>query len=298
MKKFWLPLLALFVAVIFILLLSEQKLGRVSTTTDNTLRIKVAASFMPIADMVGNIGGDKIEVIQILTNGASPHTYEPQPEDMQKLNGVSLAFVIGHGFDNWANTMLTDTAPGFQLITLDKGIPLRPASEANPQEYDPHYWLSLDNAKIMCQQIKLILTALDPTNKEYYQNNLNIYLAQIDTLKKSSQQELKLVKNKRFITFHTSFNYFAADLGLEVVTSIEEYPGKEPTPQYLANVGKIIQQYNIKTLFKDPEMSDTIVSSLANDYGAKVGTLDPAGSINNTYLEMMQYNISTLAKTL
>jgi ABC-type Zn uptake system ZnuABC Zn-binding protein ZnuA len=298
MKRPWLLLFPLLLIVIIIISAAGRGQNQSPNATDNSGKLKVAASFMPVADMVSNIGGDRITVIQILPKGASPHTYEPEPADIQKLSSVNMAFVIGSGLDDWAKQMLTDTAPGFEIVTLDQGITLRKTTTAGQQTTDPHYWLSLTNASIMCREIFLKLTMLDPADQVYFQNNLDAYLAKIATLQGYAVEKLGSLPNKQFITFHAAFNYFATDFGLQVVASIEEFPGTEPTPQYLANVGKLIQQYHIKTLFKEPELSDTIVSALANDYGATVATLDPEGSLHDTYLGMMQFNIDTVAQAL
>jgi zinc transport system substrate-binding protein len=277
--------------------------GKNTATTDNVSgsgKLKVATSFLPITDLVSQVGGEKIEVVQILPSGSSPHTYEPIAKDQQQLTGSKLAFVIGYELDSWADVMLNSAAPQAQIITLDKDIALLNSGENSSTLKDPHYWLSYDNAMAMVKTINSALAAKDPVNKAYFQQNANSYLAKLEAAKNNALERTGKLVNKKFITFHSAFNYLAKELGLEVVATIEEFPGQEPDPQYLANVGTLIRKYNIKTLFKEPELSDSIVSALAKDYGATVATLDPEGGLENTtnYLDMMSYNIDTIVKAL
>src|SRR5690606_16408237 len=110
------------------------------------------------------------------------------------------------------------------------------------------------------------------------------------------QQKFSKVTKRQFITFHSAFNYLAADFNLEIVATIEEFPGKTPSSKYLHHVVEEIIVHQVKILFKEPQLSEEIVSSLASDYEAKVYTLDPLGGVpgRETYLELMKYNLETI----
>src|SRR3972149_8006063 len=85
------------VAAFYLLFNQLNKISKNGTTVklpDKT-QLKIAATFFPIYDIAKNILGDKGEIVQILPQGASPHTYEPNIQDIQKLSDTKLIFMIG-----------------------------------------------------------------------------------------------------------------------------------------------------------------------------------------------------------
>lgn len=290
-------LLASFIVVIALVALIINVMTNKPASIEGN-KLKVATSFKPLSDIVSEVAQDKIEIVTILPEGSSPHTYEPLASDQQKLIGSKLAFVIGQELDNWAVPMLDSATPGVKLVDLSSNITLLASTDADEPGNDPHYWLSYTNASILTGAIATELCSIDQSNCSFYQNNATAFKTEIDQAKSASLKKLTQIKSKQLITFHAAFQYFAKDLGLEIVTTIEPFPGQEPTPQYLAEVGYIIKQYNIKTLFREPQLSDAVVSALASDYGATIKTLNPEGDKDKGYLEMMTYNVDTIVEAL
>ncbi len=266
-------------------------------------RPKIAASIFPLYDLTKNIAGDKLEVVVILPPGASPHTFEPTPKEQEKLVGTDLIFVAGHELDSWAISLASATADNTKVVTLDKGIELLESESHEEGEvlYDPHYWLSVSNAMIIVDNIAEELSKIDPANENYYQGNAFKYKKELENLREESREEFTYLKTRKIITFHEAFNYFAKEFDLEVVASIEEFPGKEPTIEYLTDVRELIEQHNIKTLFREPELSDSVVKSISEDTDAKIYTLSVDGvgvEGVNSYVEMIRYDVQTIKKAL
>jgi zinc transport system substrate-binding protein len=274
-------------------------------------KLKVAGSIFPVTDIIRNIAKDKVEVVQLLPPGVSEHTFELTVAQRAELIGVDLGVIIGSGLDeNWANSVFNEE--GAEILDLSEKINLLPAAEHEHEheegeeehehegEGDPHYWLSVNNAKIMAITIADKLIDLDPANELFYRDNLENYSNQLDQLKANTVKQLENLKTREIITFHEAFNYFANEFGLEVVATIEPFPGKEPTPQYLSEVVEIVNEKGIKVLFKEPQLSDEVVKSLAEDYDITVFTLDPVGGIEErtSYIELISFNSRTLAEAL
>jgi zinc transport system substrate-binding protein len=260
--------------------------------------LKVAASISPAYSMLQNVGGDRITMVQILPPGVNPHTYEPSASDQVRLQGTDLAFLIGAELDTWAERMMDSAASGYKKVYLSEGITLLPSSDEDEPGDDPHYWLSYSNAETMVALIARELSALDPENADYYRNNADQYTQSLRSARQESAEKLNNLSTRQLITFHSAFNYLAAEFDLEILASIEPFPGQEPTPQYLAEVGALIQEYQVTALFREPDLSDAVVKALADDYNITVYTLDPEGGLKNDYLEMMAYNIDTIATAL
>jgi len=253
---------------------------------------KIVASIFPLYDIAKNIVGDKLDVVNVLPAGVSPHTFEPSPTEAAKIAGAQLIFVVGHGLDIWAERLAAANAPSAKIVTVDRGINLKYLEE----KPDPHYFVSVTNAAIIARTILSEVSYLDPQNSNYYLYMAQNYDSYLQRLFSEGQQILADLSDRRIVTFHEAFSYFAADFGLSVVATIEPFPGKEPTGQYLSEVGEIIEKYKVKALFKEPQLSSAVLESLAKDKNVKILTLDPIGGVGerDSFIKMMQYNIRTI----
>jgi len=268
----------------------------------NTGKLKVAATIFPIFDITKNIAGDKIEVIQILPAGASPHTFELTAQKAKDLQGVKDIFMIGYGLDNWTSSV-KDAIGNVNLVTVDKNINLLQAnSDEGSLQYgnkDPHYWLSLDNAKIIAANVEEELIKIDPKNADYYKNNLDNYQKQLDIAKNNINQTLSNLTSRKLVTFHDAWEYFTKEFNLQIAATFEPFPGSEPTPKYLENLTNTIKNQNIKAVFSEPEFSNDVFQQFVNDLGVKLFVLDPEGNaLGNSYIQSMENNAKVMKEGL
>ncbi|MBU4421558.1 metal ABC transporter substrate-binding protein [Patescibacteria group bacterium] len=265
-------------------------------------KTKVAATIFPLADIARNIGGNNVEVVNILPPGASPHTFQAKPADIIALQDAKAIFSIGNGLDDWAGEMAknADNAP---IIVVDsnikKGMFIDEDEGPEPQT-DPHYWLSADNAKIITDDILAELVKIDPAHTDDYQKNAENYKQKLDNLKFELSAELSALPSKNLIVFHGSWNYFAKEYDLNIAGVFEPSPGKEPSLKYLKELNDTAKKYNIKSVFSEPQLSSGIIDSFVEDLGLKIFILDPLGGIGerNSYINLMRYNAQTIKNAL
>ena len=264
-------------------------------------RPRIAATIFPLQDIAKNVVGDKMDVVGILPPGASPHTYGPSPRQIKELEGARLVFSIGHGLDDWTDT-LVDTLPNVTKVVVDKGISLIHTAEAehHHEGVNPHYWLSISNAKQIAANISEEVAELDPANAEYYRANLQAYLSQLDSVSQRIEERIGGLPAKKVITFHDAWAYYAGEFGLEIVGAFEPFPGKQPTPRYLAGLHEMAREHDVKALFSEPQLSGETVTAFVGDVGLKLYVLDPLGGSEGrgSYIEMMEYNTSVIAEAL
>jgi ABC-type Zn uptake system ZnuABC Zn-binding protein ZnuA len=261
-------------------------------------KIKAAATIFPLGNIVSKIGGDKVTVITIMPPGASPHTFEVSPAMVEAAAGAKILFKIGAGLDDWATGITGAMEEKPEIVDVSKKVPMRKLPDGT---VDPHYWLSLENGIIIAKTAAESLSALDPANKEYYNNNLAAYLQELSEANEELKKMFANLPDKKFVTFHEAWFYFAHTYGLEVVAAFEPFPGKEPTPQFLAEFSKTIKENNIKVLFTEPEFSPEAVRQLAKDMGLKLKVLDPIGGTSpqtDSYISMMKHNADVIYDAL
>lgn len=287
----------LVIGVGFYFLLDQRSLPATS------FRLKVAATIFPLYDMVRNVVGDMngsgVEVVLIAPPGASPHTFEVSVALAKKLQGTRTIFAIGYGLDNWVATA-ENAVPDSEVVVPSTGIPFRKYAEGEEAgSIDPHYWLSIANAKIMVQNIAKELSRLDPEHASRYMNNASDYIKKLSEAEIEIKDTLSRVAGRGLVTMHDAWFYFAESYGLEVLAAFEPFPGQEPTQKYLINLAGEIKKHNVKVIFSELQLSSETLAPFLKDYGIALAVLDPEGSAqNDSYIGLMRYNAKTVYEAL
>ncbi len=282
-------------------------------------RVQIAATIFPVYDIINQVGRDLVAPQLLLPAGASPHTFDPSPRDIEKLADAEVVLAIGHSIDNWADTLAASA--DVPVRTLDTGVAFREfgvsmhadehaddhhdedehEEEASHDDHahegeDPHYWLSPIQAMQMANNVVEILSALDPANTRTYQANAREFRQTIEANMIDWRRELALISDPEIITFHDAFGYFAADLGVEVVATVEPFAGQQPTPQYLAELGHTIEDTGVTALFLEPQLASNSIEAFAKDNNLTLGTLDPIGGVDgrDSYVALIEYNVNQI----
>lgn len=165
---------------------------------------------------------------------------------------------------------------------------------------DPHYWLSVSNAKQIAVNIAQELGELDNENAAVYMDRAERYVEALDVLESELQNEAAQISGRSIISFHDAWYYFADDFGLTIVGTFEPSAGKEPTPQYLARLQQEIDEYGVSTLFMEPQLSNVSIQAFANDNNLGIAVIDPLGGAENrnSYMDLMRYNVEQVVNAL
>src|SRR6266566_932942 len=104
--------------------------------------IKVVTTMSILADMVKNVGGERVEAENIIPIGAGPEDYQPTPQDAQKIAGADIIFYNGHGLEEWISDLFTSAAkPGQPQIAVSDGLEAVDVGSADFKEGNPHFWM-------------------------------------------------------------------------------------------------------------------------------------------------------------
>jgi len=296
MKK----LLIISISIIF-LFISCQK------TEVQEDQLTIATTIYPISDIAKNIVGDKIHVVNIIPPGSSPHTFTLKPSQIKDIQNAKILFTIGQNFDSWT-TDIIKSVPSIKIRTIDKNIELRhfTSHEDHNEEghhhegnIDPHYWISINNLKIISQNIYEEIINLDPDNQSYYTENYERLISELDNADIEIIEIFSTLKNKDILVFHDSWSYFANEYGLNIIGVFTLSPGKEPSPQYLESLYKTAKEHNIKAIFSEPQLSSSVIKSYLTDLDLELSVLNPIGGINEkSFINTLINNAKTIESAL
>lgn len=263
--------------------------------------LKVVASIFPLADFARNVGQDKIEVITLLPPGADPHSYDPKPGQVRDMAEARVFIKNGAGLESWAEKLVSaadhhlveiDTSEGIELIIDDKS--------------NPHIWLDPVLAQEQVRDIRDALIEVDPQNREFYQENAQRYLAELDLLAAEIRRKVNTFSTTNFIAFHPAWSHFARRFGLSEVAVIESRHSIEPlTPSHLAKVIERGKHEGVRVIFaklKATPRAKQTVKDVAAEIDAEVIYLDPMGGPGledrDTYLNLMRYNLERISQAM
>lgn len=264
-------------------------------------KIRVAVSIPPLADFVRQVGGDRVEMELMVPPGASVHTYEPRPRQLQFMARAHVLVLNGVNLELWARKMVDSSGnPDLLVVDTSKGIAILAGGEEEDKHGDPHIWLNPVNALMQVEHIRDALIQVDPDGKEFYRQRAETYTKQLLALDREIQGQVDSWGHREFISFHSAWRYFAQRYGLEQVAVIEEFPGKEPSPEYLAEVVKIARAVGARAVFAEPQLPPRAAQAIAAESGKSVLILDPLGGVagRETYIELMRYNVDQMERAL
>jgi ABC-type Zn uptake system ZnuABC Zn-binding protein ZnuA len=250
---------------------------------------RVGATVFPLFDIARNIAGGQVNIVLLTPPGASPHTFEPRPSDLRRLQGATVVYAIGHGLDDWVGEMAK--AVEAEQVVVDRGIDVWHSAGGESGD-DPHYWLDIGNAAKIAGTIADDLSTRFPGMAGQFRRNLNDYLLKLVQADDQLRSVLGSLPNNNIVTLHDAWYYFARAYRLNIVGSFEPTAGREPTPQYLAALQAAVARAQAKTLFSEPQLSTQGLESFLMDNDLNTAILDPIGGVadRDSYIKMMNYN--------
>ncbi|MEW6713567.1 MAG: zinc ABC transporter substrate-binding protein [Nitrospirota bacterium] len=274
---------------------------RISDASD---KIKVAASFYPLAHFAEQVGGDKVDIIKIIPGNAEPHEYEPTAKDIVKIQTSRVFVFNGAGFEPWAERILGDLKKK-GILTLQLADHFTLLGDKEGTKYDPHIWLDPLFAIKEVELIMDIFIMADPVNGDYYRSNCALYTGKLLLLKDRYDSGLKSCKNRDIVVSHNAFGYLAGRYGFEVHSITGLSPEEEPSPRRMAEIIQISRAKNIKYVFTELLANPKIAETIANEVGAEIlffshvdGFTDNDIMAGKTYISAMDENLRNLRLAL
>lgn len=267
-------------------------------------KVKVVASFSAMADFAEMVGGDHVEVTNLVPAGTEPHDWEPAATDVQAIQDADLFVYNGASMEHWVDDTLSslgDKAPA--SVKASGGIALRVGEE--PGEDDPHVWLNPENAKAELANIKDALVKVDPDHKADYEANYEKYAAEFDQLDQDFKDKLGAVPNKTIVVSHEAFGYLCDAYGLTQVPITGMDAEGEPDAQTMASIIDQVKSQNIKVIFSEDLVSPKVAKQIADATGATCEVLSPIEGLTDEelaqgedYVSVMHANLDELVKAL
>ena len=238
-----------------------------TTNEDDSKNIKIMVSVYPLKEFADKIAGDKAEITTMVPDNMEPHDYEPKTRDFQSLMKSDAFIYNGLGLESWVDEV-NNVIENKDVLIVDSsdGIDVRKEGDI----IDPHCWLSLKEAQKQAENIKNTLVELDNDNKDYYEQNYELFANELEDLYNEYKEKFDSIENKNFVTGHAAFGYLCRDFGLQQKSVENLLSEGEPTPKQLEELVSFCKENNIKTIFSESLASPKVSETLAKEVGAEV----------------------------
>jgi manganese/iron transport system substrate-binding protein len=296
-----LPVAAL---IVVLLVLQASPLRSVRTQAGP---LKVVTSITPLADLIKNVGGDRVEVSALVPLGDEPEDYDPSPADATTVAQARVFFANGLGLEAYLDDLIGAAGdPQLEVVTLSEGLPtLGSFGQGAEAGGNPHLWLNPRHAASYVEVVRQTLSRLDPEGEAAYSAQAEAYTKQLLELDRATEQQVQTIPpaQRMLVTTHDAYPYFAERYGLFYLAVISANPGSDPSAQEYAALVKAVRDNGVKAVFGEAGFSDRFISQLAADTGAQyvsdlyTDTLS-AGPPADSYLNAMRYNAEKIVEAL
>jgi ABC-type Zn uptake system ZnuABC Zn-binding protein ZnuA len=288
--------------------------GCSSAAPGETQGIQVVTTVSPITNIVQNIGGDRVSVTGIVPEGVNSHTFEPAPSDAAVMEDADIVFINGLHLEEptreLAEANVADGVPIVQLAdrTISKDEYIFdfsfPRSEGFP---NPHLWTNPPYAEEFAAIVRDELSVLDPEGAPTFDENFEAFADRVDALDAAVRSATETVaeEDRKLLTYHDSFPYFAREYGWEVVGAIQPSDFAEPTPQEIVGLIEQIRAEDLPAIFGSEVFPSPVLEQIAAETGATyVDDLrdddlpGEAGDPNHSYLGLMVFDFTTIVRAL
>ena len=272
-------------------------------------KIKVATLSPLLADLARQVGGDKLEVIDLIGTYGNPHSFNPTTKTLRKASGASLYLASGKNLEPYLPKLQSLVGSSAIVLELGKNIrSLRISSKSSTYAccpnhsngvMDPHWWQSIENWRKATATLESQLSKLDPQNKAYYKARSKAYRSQLSQLKAWAKTQISTIpkSDRTLATAHAAFGYFCKDYGFKSLPLRGLNSEQAAPPQYLAEAVSILREKKVKAIFPDESANPKALRAVSKSSGVKLAPKIYADS-HKSIIGMFQHNVTVITKAL
>ena len=268
----------------------------------NDSNIRVVTSFSILEDLVKELGGQYVSVVNLVGRNSDAHMYQPKPSDAVAIAKADLVVFNGLGFEGWIPRLIKNSGYKNQQIIASRGVD----AIKNGKEIDPHAWQSFHNIRLYIQNISQMLIQLRPQHVEALTKRQQKYLDSVSNLEQRLKKQFASIPpNKRIVvTSHDAFGYLGREFKIQFLAPLGLSLEVEASAEDVAAIIDQIREQSVKALFVENINNPRLLELISAETNVTIGgrlysdALSEVEGPASTYLKMMRYNIESLINRL
>lgn len=276
--------------------------------------VNVVATYSILGDLVGNVGGEDVELTTLVGPNGDAHTFEPAPSDNAEIAEADVVFQNGLGFEPWLDDLYESSGSEARRVVVTDDVETRPIGEEEHAgeehehgEADPHAWHDVGNAVVMVESVRDALKEADPQHAGACERNARKYVAELKELDADVREQVESIpeENRTLFTSHDTFGYFADRYGFEVDTALASASTEtgDPSAGATARLVEEIEASGVPAISGENVSDPGLMEGIASEAGVELApplynALGEPGTEGGTYAGMVRYNVSTTSEAL
>jgi ABC-type Zn uptake system ZnuABC Zn-binding protein ZnuA len=273
-------------------------------------KINVVATLSDLASITEEVGGDRVDVKYIADGKMDPHYVEILPSYMLMVKKAKLLVKVGMDLELWSLGVVDGARNrDLKIVDCSQGIEVlqKPTGQISAQMGDihisgnPHYWLDPANGAVIARNIVDGLIEVDPEGAGYYQERLAGFIERLEAKIGEWREQMEPYAGSEIVFFHNSWPYFCEAFNLTAAGFVEPKPGINPSPGHTADIIKLVQAREIKTIAIAPFYSQKVPDSIARQTGSEVAVIaSSVGGVEGAddYFSLFDVNLALLREKL
>lgn len=278
-------------------------------TSLSAKELKVATLHPLLGDLARQIGGERVEVVDLLGKKSDPHHFEPAPEHLREAGAIDLYLASGMGLESYLPSLRTILPDSTKLIVLGDDLPSIDGSCNDPDHdhqnhshnLDPHWWHSIDTFRRAATLTANAFAKADPQGAEIYQANALTYRETLNELERWTRREIARIPRQRrtLATAHAAFGYFCRDFGFKPLPISGINREQMPDARTLAGLITSLKSERVPVIFPEAATNPKTLAALTEETGITLAPpLNADGSTADSYESMVRKNVGIIVAAL
>ena len=278
--------------------------------TDKEQPLKVVTTFTILQDIALEIGGDDVEIHNLVPTGTAPHEYEPLPIDMKKTSDADILFYNGlnleGGRNGWFFRMINSVGQKEENVysLTERVQPLYLSDSKNKKgEVNPHAFIDPAVGIKMAEDMRDAFIEKDPTRHKNYEKRATAYLQRLQSIDKKYRDKINDIPEGRriLVTSERAFQYMTKHYGLKegFIWSIDTE--ENGSPEQVKALIQFVKEHNVPVLFIESNVDKRPMRTVSKEtsvpfsrkpiYSDEIGK---PGEEVDTYIKYLTYNINLI----
>ena len=268
--------------------------------------IDVVATTTVLADLVHQVGGTRVNVSSLVPPGGEVHTFDPTPADIARVADADLVITNGLGLDDWVEDLARDSGSQASIVALGEDLEGATYLEGDGGggTANPHLWMDVRNAIRYVERIGEQLAAVDAAHASAYEAGAASSVERLTALDDLARAKIGAIpaEHRKIVSFHDALPYFAEAYGLEIVGTVIDAPGQDPSAGEIADLIDAIRASGATALFGEAQFNPQLAQTIAEEAGIAVVTDLYTDSLGgppaDTYEGMIRWDIDRVVGAL
>jgi ABC-type Zn uptake system ZnuABC Zn-binding protein ZnuA len=253
-------------------------------------KVRVVTTVYALADIVRQVGGDRVNVEWWVESGQSLADLVETPDRLNQFRNADLVVTRGAP-DPWTLAGVGNEYQDRRIIRTDAFPSTR---DGDPTQYQ---WLDPQLALELADEVAARLGVLDPRHDQQFKDNASRFRLEVMTLADQARPALD-ASNGKFLTLDRGFLPLARRFHMEPV-ALPSIKLRDPTPYGVKMLKQAATGADARAIFVNADTPAVLLRDWDNRLeGLKVRPLDAFGSSapsgRSTYAAILRYNLEQI----